>query len=50
MTKEFKMNLGKMLYMSVLMNQHRQEIVLKKPPDAAIRILGFIGKVIGINY
>jgi len=48
--KDFTMNLKSMLYMSVLMNNYRREIVSKKPPDAAIRLLGFIGKTIGINY
>ena len=49
-TKNFKMNLKTMLYMSVLMNNYRQEIISKKPPDAAIKLLGFISKIIGINY
>jgi mannose-6-phosphate isomerase-like protein (cupin superfamily) len=49
-TKDFKMNLKTMFYMSVLMNNYRQEIVAKKPPDAAIRVLGFISEIIGINY
>ena len=46
----FKMNLKTMLYMSVLMNNYRHEIIAKKPPDAAIRFLGFISKMTGINY
>jgi mannose-6-phosphate isomerase-like protein (cupin superfamily) len=49
-TKNFKMDLKTMLYMSVLMNNYRQEIISKKPPDAAIKLLGFISKIIGINY
>ena len=48
--KDFTMNLKTMLYMSVLMNNYRHEIVSKKPPDAAIRLLSCIGKMIGINY
>ena len=49
-TKEFKMNLKSMLYMSVLMNNYREEIVAKSPPDATIKLLGFISKLIGVNY
>ncbi len=49
-TKGFKMNLKTMLYMSVLMNNYRSEIIAKSPPDAAIKVLGFVGKLIGINY
>lgn len=48
--KDFKMNLKSMLYMSVLMNNYRQEIIAKNPPDVAIKVLGFIGKLTGINY
>jgi mannose-6-phosphate isomerase-like protein (cupin superfamily) len=49
-TKNFKMNLKAMLYMSVLMNNYRNEIIAKNPPDVAIKLLGFISKLIGINY
>ncbi|HZZ74690.1 MAG TPA: cupin domain-containing protein [Puia sp.] len=49
-TKDFKMNLKSMLYMSALMSHYRNEIIAKNPPDAAIKFLGFIGKLIGINY
>ena len=48
--KDFKMNLKAMLYMSVLMNNYRNEIIAKDPPDVAIIFLGFISKLIGINY
>ena len=49
-TKEFKMNLKSMMYMSVLMNNFRNEIIAKNPPDAAIKILGLISKMVGIHY
>jgi mannose-6-phosphate isomerase-like protein (cupin superfamily) len=49
-TKDFKMNLRSMLYMSVLMNNYRPEIIAKNPPDAAIKFLGFISRIIGIRY
>ena len=49
-TKDFKMNFRSMLYMGVLMNNYRKEIIAKNPPDVAIKILGFIGKLAGINY
>lgn len=49
-TKDFRMNLKSMLYMSVLMNNYRNEIIAKNPPDVAIKLLGFISKLSGINY
>lgn len=49
-TKDFKMNLKAMLYMSVLMNNYRNEIIARHPPDSAIRFLGFISKLLRINY
>ena len=49
-TKDFRMNLKAMLYMSVLMNNYRNEIIAKSPPDGAIKLLGFISKLMGINY
>jgi mannose-6-phosphate isomerase-like protein (cupin superfamily) len=48
--KGFKMNFKTMLYMGVLMGRYRNEIVAKSPPDFAIKILGFIAKILGINY
>ncbi len=49
-TQDFKMNPKTMLYMSILMNNYRDEIIAKSPPDAAIKILGFVGKLMGISY
>jgi hypothetical protein len=49
-TKDLSMNLKAKLYMSVLMNNYRNEIIAKSPPDASIRLLGFISKLIGIRY
>lgn len=49
-TKDFKMNLKTMLYMSTLMNHYRHEIIAKSPPDAAIKVLGIFGKLLGIHY
>jgi mannose-6-phosphate isomerase-like protein (cupin superfamily) len=49
-TKDFKMNLKTMLYMSVLMNNYRNEIIARNPPDTAIKLLGFISRLIGITY
>jgi mannose-6-phosphate isomerase-like protein (cupin superfamily) len=46
----FKMNFRTKLYMSVLMNNYRDEIIAKNPPDAAIRILGVIAKLGGVHY
>lgn len=49
-TKDFTMNLKTMLYMSVLMNNYRNEIIAKSPPDAAIKFLGLVSKLFGIRY
>lgn len=48
--EDFKMNLKSMLYMSVLLNNYRNEIIAKSPPDAAIKVLGFVSRLVGINY
>lgn len=48
--KDFKMNLKTMLYMGVLMNNYREEIIATSPPDSAIKILGFLGKKMRLNY
>lgn len=49
-TRAFKMNFKTKLYMSVLMNNYRKEIIAISPPDVAIQILGAIAKLTGINY
>ena len=49
-TKEFKMNLKAKLYLGVLMSNYRNDIVAIVPPDFAVRILGFVGKLMGIKY
>ncbi len=49
-TKDFKMNFKAKLYLSVLMNNYREEIIAKRPPDIAIKFLGLIAKMSGINY
>lgn len=49
-TRDFKMDFRSMLYMGVLMNNYRNEIIGKNPPDAAIKFLGFIGNLMDINY
>lgn len=48
--KEFTMNFNAMLHIGVLMNNYRNDIIAVKPPDFAVRVLGFIGKFIGIKY
>ena len=47
--KDFKMNFKAKLYLGVLMNKYRKEIIAKSPPDILIRFLGFIAKVRGIK-
>ncbi|HET9825606.1 MAG TPA: cupin domain-containing protein [Chitinophagaceae bacterium] len=49
-TKDFKMNLKAKLYMSVLMNNYRNEIIATSSPDIAIRVLYAIGKAMRIKY
>ncbi len=49
-TKEFKMNINAKLYLGVLMNNYRDNIIAINPPDIAIKLLGFIGKLIGLKY
>ncbi|MDX2048440.1 MAG: cupin domain-containing protein [Chitinophagaceae bacterium] len=49
-TKDFKMNMQAKLYLSVLMNNYRNEIIARKPPDAAIKILGAIAKLMNLKY
>ena len=46
----FKMNLKSMLYMSVLMNNYRNEIIAKNPPDIAIKTLGIIAGLLKMDY
>ncbi|GAC1387442.1 MAG: hypothetical protein NVSMB45_17230 [Ginsengibacter sp.] len=47
--KDFKMNLKGMIYFSTLMSRYRNEIIAKDPPDVAVKVLGFIGRFIGIK-
>lgn len=49
-TRALTMNLATKLYMSVLMNRYRHEIIAKSPPDIAIKLLGGISKLLGIRY
>lgn len=49
-TKEFNMNFKSMLYMGVLMNNYRNEIIAVNPPDAVVKLLGVIGKLMELNY
>ena len=48
--KDFRMNLKAMLYMSVLMNHYRNDIIAKSPPDTAIKVLGYIGNLLRLDY
>lgn len=48
--KPFKMNPRSMLYMGVLMNNYRNDIIAKNPPDMLVRILGYVGTLFGIRY
>ncbi len=48
--KGFSMGPKTMLYMGVLMNNYRNDIIAKNPPDVAIKVLGFVGKLLGLTY
>jgi len=48
--KSFEMNFKAMLYMSVLMNNYRNEIIARNPPDTAIRALGVVAGILKIEY
>jgi mannose-6-phosphate isomerase-like protein (cupin superfamily) len=47
--KPFTMGIKGMIYFSVLMSKYRSEIIAKDPPDIAVRLLGFIGRLAGIK-
>ena len=49
-TKEFKMNLNAKLYLGALMSNYRNDIIAVNPPDWAVKLLGVVGKLIGIKY
>ena len=48
--KDFKMNFRSMLYMGNLMQKYRSEIIAKRPPDFAVKILGFVSNLLKIHY
>ncbi len=48
-SKDFRMNLKAKLYLGVLMGNYRNDIIAVKPPDVAVRFLGFIGRLMGIK-
>jgi mannose-6-phosphate isomerase-like protein (cupin superfamily) len=48
--KKFTMNFKSKLYLGVLMNHYRQEIIARKPPDMAIKFLGLIGNILKLEY
>jgi mannose-6-phosphate isomerase-like protein (cupin superfamily) len=48
--KPFRMNPKTMLYMGVLMNRFRPEIIAVSPPDPAVRVLGWVGRMFGLKY
>ncbi len=48
--KELKMDFKSKMYMSVLANQYRNEIVMKTPPAFVIKAMAFIGKLYGVRF
>ncbi len=44
------MNLNTKLYLGALMSNYRNDIIAVKPPDWAVKLLGVIGKLLGIKY
>lgn len=49
-TMPFKMNFKTKLYMGVLMNNYRKEIIATNPPDFVIKLLGVIARFAGVKY
>lgn len=49
-TKAFTMDLKTKLYMGVLMNNYRYDIIAINPPDFTIKVLGYIGRAMGLTY
>lgn len=49
-TRPYSMNMKTKFYLGALMRNYRQEIIAVNPPDWAVRLLGWIGKIIGIKY
>ena len=49
-TKPFRMNLKAKLYLGVLMNNYRNDIIAINPPDFAVKLLGKIGNLLDIKY
>ncbi len=48
--KELKMDMKSKMYMSVLVNQYRNEIVMKTPPAFIIKMMAFIGRLKGVKF
>lgn len=48
--KPFSLNLKAKLFMGVLMNNYRNDIIAVNPPDAALKVLGYLGKLLGMRY
>ncbi len=49
-TREFKMNFNTMVYLSLLMNSYREEIIAKSPPDFIIRLIGMYAGLRRLQY
>lgn len=48
--KPYRKSIRTLLYMSLLQNRFRDEIIARKPPDWLIRILGKLAKALGMKY
>lgn len=48
--QELKMNLKAKLYMALLMNRYRNEIIATSPPDILIKMLGSVAKTFKMQY
>jgi mannose-6-phosphate isomerase-like protein (cupin superfamily) len=48
--RDLKMDMKSKIYMSVLVNKYRNEIVMKTPPVFVIKAMDFIGRLTGIRF
>jgi mannose-6-phosphate isomerase-like protein (cupin superfamily) len=48
--KELKMNLRGKMYLSLLMTNYPDEITAVKPPDAVIKVMGRIARLLNFRY
>jgi mannose-6-phosphate isomerase-like protein (cupin superfamily) len=48
--KPFEMNLRTLLYMGLLQDNYRAEIIAKSPPDGLIKVVGWLARRLHLRY